>query len=290
MATDNKDFYSVLGVSRGSSEDEIRRAYRRLAREHHPDVNRGDRGSEARFKLINEAYEVLGDAKRRRDYDEFGDQWRHADELRAGSRRVFGGSGNRGPGRMDFGSFGGGFPFSEMFGFGDGGTSRHSVETELTLEEAFSGLERTVSVSAQGGSVRNIAVKIPAGIADGGTVRVRPSGMGTLEVKVQVRKHREFERVGDDLRSEFMTPLHVPVLGGTARVRTLDGAVELNIPAGTQNGRTFRLKGKGMPRLNGSGRGDLIARLKVMLPESVGEEEQRLFTRLKELQEQQHQS
>ena len=285
MPTGTRDFYNVLGVNRGASDEEIRRAYRRLAREHHPDVNRGNKASEARFKLINEAYEVIGDAKNRRDYDEFGEQWRHADELRARSSRVFGGRGGRGAGRMDFGSFGGGFPFSEMFGFGDSGRSRHLVETDVTLEEAFSGLERTVSVSTPGGSVRNIAVKIPAGIADGGTVRVMPSGMGHLDVKVRIQRHHEFERVGDDLRSEFKTPLHVPVLGGTARVRTLDGAVELKIPAGTQNGMTFKLSGKGMPKLNGSGRGDLITTLKVVLPESVGEEERRLFMRIKELQE-----
>ena len=285
MATGTRNFYNVLGVNRGASDEEIRRAYRRLAREHHPDVNRGDRASESRFKLINEAYEVLGDAKNRRDYDEFGDQWRHADELRSRSSGVFGGRGGRGTGSMDFGSFGGGFPFSEMFGFGDGGRSRHLVETDVTLEEAFSGVERTVSVSTPGGSVRNIAVRIPAGIADGGTVRVMPSGMGHLDVKVRIRRHHEFERVGDDLRSEFKTPLHVPVLGGTARVRTLDGAVELKVPAGTQNGMTFKLSGKGMPKLSGSGRGDLITKLKVVLPESVGEEERRLFERLKELQE-----
>ena len=285
MATSTRDFYNVLGVTRGASEDEIRRAFRRLAREHHPDMNRGDKASEARFKQINEAYEVLGDKKLRRDYDEFGDQWRHADELRAGSRRVFGGRRDRGAGRTDFGPFGGGFSFSEMFGFGNGGQSHHSVETELTLEEAFSGLERTVSVSTPNGPVRNIAVKVPAGIHDGGTVRVRPSGMGPLDVKVRVREHREFERVGDDLRVEFKTALHVPVLGGVARIRTLDGAVELTVPAGTQNGKTFKLTGKGMPKMSGRGRGDLFAKLSVVLPESVGDEERQLFARLKELQE-----
>lgn len=286
MATGDRDYYGTLGVHRGASADDIKRAYRRLAREHHPDMNRGSSPSEARFKSINEAYEVLGDKKRRRDYDEFGSQWRHADELRAQSRGGFGGGGFRGPGGSGFGPFGGGgFSFSDMFGFGNGGRSQVSVEVEITLEEAFAGVEQTVGVSDPSGPRRNIAVKIPAGIADGGTVRVRPSGMGSLDVKVRVREHPEFERVGDDLRSEFKSPLHVPVLGGTARVRTLDGAVDLTIPAGTRNGKTFRLRGKGMPRLQGSGRGDLIAKLSVSLPDPISKEEQKLFARLKELHE-----
>lgn len=285
MATSNTDFYSVLGVSRGAGADEIKRAFRRLAREHHPDMNRGSSESEARFKLVNEAYEVLGDKKLRRDYDEYGSQWRHADELRVQSRRGFGGRGHGSPGGMGFGSSGGGFSFSEMFGFGGGGRSRHSVETAITLEEAFAGAERTVGITDPRGSARNIAVKIPAGIADGGTVRVRPSGMGPLDVKVRIRPHGDFERDGDDLRSEFKAALHVPVLGGTARVRTLDGAVELTIPPGTPNGKTFRLRGKGMPKLEGPGRGDLIAKLSVTLPERIGEEERQLFNRLKEMHE-----
>ena len=283
MSPASGDYYVVLGVRRDASEEEIRRAFRRLAREHHPDVNRGTRTSEERFKAINEAYDVLGDRQRRRDYDEFGSNWRHADELRSGGRRVFRGRRSRGRGQS---SGSGGFSFADMFGFGNsanagGGLHSNAVETTITLEDALSGTEVTVSVSAPNGATRSLAVKIPPGIANGGKVRVQPSGMGPLDVSVRIADHSRFERVGDDLKMRFEAPLHVPLLGGIARVTTLDGAVELTIPSGTQNGKVFRLAGKGMPRLRASGRGDLLAELKVVLPQDLSEEELRLAEMLR---------
>ena len=288
MAATNQDYYSVLGVDRRATDDDIRRAYRRLARQHHPDVNKGNRASEQRFKAVNEAYHVLGDAGRRRDYDEFGSNWQHAEQLRSGSSSPFGGRrGHRGGfSNFDSNSGDGGFSFSQLFGFGGAPKqTTNDVQVEITLEEAFSGAERQVRLNTASGQPRSIVVKIPAGISDGGKVKISPSGVAPLNIGVKVADHPTFERVGDDVKVEISAPFHVPVLGGTARFRTLDGNTELSIPAGTQNGATFRLSGKGMPRLRGTGRGDLIAKLKVTLPTTLSPEGRELYERLRELHE-----
>ena len=288
MAPMNQDYYSVLGVDRRATDDQIKRAYRRLARQHHPDVNKGDRASEQRFKAVNEAYDVLGDAARRRDYDEFGSNWRHAEQLRSGPGTPFGGRrGHRG-GFTNFGNNagdgGGGFSFSQLFGFGGASDqTSNDVQVEITLEEAFSGTERAVDLATPSGKPRTIVVKIPAGISDGGKVKVSPSGVAPLNIAVKVADHPTFERIGDDLKVEFSVPIHVPVLGGIARFRTMDGNTELTIPPGTQNGRTFRRSGKGMPKLRGTGRGDLIAKLKVTLPTTLSPDERELFEQLRDL-------
>ena len=287
MAAQSQDYYQVLGVQSHASANDIKRAYRKLALQHHPDVNRGNRASEDRFKAINEAYDVLSDPSRRKDYDEFGSNWRHADQIRSGTGRPFGSArqhDTRFGNFSDFSADGGGFSFSRLFGFGGEPKEQvHRAVTEITLEQAYSGTECTVRVAVGSGKARSIAVKMPAGISDGGKVRVRPSGMVPVEVEARVRKHRLFERIGDDLLVEFPVPMHVPVLGGVARVPTMDGAVELTIPAGTQNGRTFRLSRKGMPQSRGTGRGDLIAKLKVELPTDLRSEERKLFEQLRDL-------
>lgn len=298
MASQTQDYYQVLGVQRRASTDEIKRAYRKLAMQHHPDVNRGNSASEERFKAINEAYDVLGDASRRKDYDEFGSNWRHADQLRSGAGRQFGGAGGHGTefrNFSDFNSDGEGFSFSRLFGFGGAPNEQvRSVATKISLEQAYYGTECTVRVEAGSEGARSIAVKVPAGMRDGGKIRVRPAGMAPLDVEVHISKHHLFERNGDDLQVEVPVPLHVPVLGGTAQVPTMDRAVELTIPAGTQNGRTFRLKGKGMPKMRSTGRGDLIAKLKAVLPTDLSSEERTLFEKLREVSqlnnpEEQHQ-
>lgn len=277
----------MLGVRRGASEDEIKRAYRKLAMRHHPDVNKGDSRSEDRFKAINEAYDVLGDPGRRRDYDEFGSNWRHAEQLRSGAGGIFGGAGGSSSGFGNFGDFNGGdggFSFARLFGFGESSRERaHELTTEISLEQAYSGTECTVHVPAHSGKSRPIVVKIPAGITDGGKIRIRPSGMAPVDVQVRITKHRLFERTGDDLRAEFSVPFHVPVLGGTASIPTMDGTAELTVPEGTQNGRVFRLAGKGMPQMRGAGRGDLLAKLKVTLPTLLSPEERDLFRQIREL-------
>ena len=317
-----QDFYSTLGVGRDASEKDIRSAYRRLARKYHPDVNSGDAEAGERFKRINEAYQVLSDEKTRRDYDEFGENWRHAEQM-----RNFGGRGGsrRGPGvhfqQFDLGDLGdSGFGgLGDLFGFGSraggprqGAARRRAqeVETQITLAEAYSGATRLVSYQAarpcescsgtgrrgsaacaacQGAGMEvrpaRLEVKIPAGIDDGGRIRVRPSPDVELALRVRVRPDSRFTRKGSDLHAEVSVPYLDAILGGEAEVPTMAGRVMLTIPAGSQNGRSFRLSGKGMPRLGGGDPGALVATLKVVLPESVDVEERELFEGLRRMRD-----
>ncbi len=325
----NKDYYNVLGVKRDASEPEIKRAYRRLARKHHPDVNPGDNSAEARFKEINEAYEVLSDKEKRQKYDQFGDQWQHADQF-ARAR------GQQTP-RWDFGQGGGaqGFRFEEgdldslfgdLFQGSRAGTSSRRARprrgrdidypVEVTLEEAYHGTNRILSLqteelcpscsgtgriqnalcSACRGSgteprMKRLEVKIPPGVKDGSRVRIVGKGepgyargnSGDLYLVTSVKPHRLFERKGDDLHVEVTVPLVVAVLGGEIQVPTLKGKLALKIPPETQNGRTFRLAGQGMPHLGNSSRGDLLAKVSVDLPTKLSAKEKELFEQLSQL-------
>jgi len=297
-----KDYYAILGVNRNASQKEIRSAYRRLARKHHPDVNPGDKASEALFKEINAAYDVLSDPEKRRKYDLYGENWVHADEIeRAQRARGRGGSFRFGGAGVDMGpEFDIGDIFGSIFGGGSGrrGGGFHfeappvNVEQpiEVTLEEAFSGTTRTLLVPGDHGEQRRLEVKIPAGVDNGSRVRIAGEGRasfngqrGDLYVVVSVRPHDRFERKGDDLYTDVEAPLTTPVLGGEVEVQAIGKKVALRLPPGTQNGQTFRLAGLGMPKLgNPQRRGDLFARIKVRLPKAVGEKERRLFEQLRE--------
>jgi molecular chaperone DnaJ len=324
------DFYSVLGVGRGAPAKEIKDAYRRLARKYHPDVNPGDKGAEARFKQVNEAYHVLSNPKTRKDYDQFGENWKHAEHLRqAGASAGFRGSPGTATGWSDMP---GGMPY-EVFqdllgGFGLGGRPRgrgfdsvfagdatgahppQTVAVEITLDEAYRGTTRLVSLDREepcapcGGSGRRgrgvcsscsgrgahvratrLEVKIPAGIEDGGKVRIRPSGGAEIVFSVAVRPHARFRRDGADLYAEVEVPFTDAILGGEAVVPTMTGRVALKIPAGTAAGKTFRIAGKGMPRVGGGEPGSLFAKVAVTVPEDASEEEKRLIRRLRELRD-----
>jgi len=319
-----KDLYEILGVRRDASEKEMRQAYRRLARKHHPDVNPGDKAAEGRFKEINRAYEVLSDPEKRRKYDRYGDQWEHADAFereRAGSAPfsttfdlsdLFG-RGGRGAGGFDS-------IFEGFFGGRRGPMRGQNVEytSEVTLEEAFNGTTRLLQLQSEercatcGGSGRiagaichacqgagvlprpkRLEVKIPRGVRDGSRVRIPGEGRpptsrggprGDLYVVVRVRPHATFERRGDDLATEVGVPLEDAVLGGEVEVPTLGGKrVALKVPPLTQNGKLFRLKGLGMPRLEGKRRGDLLVRARVVLPERLSDRERALFEKLRAL-------
>jgi DnaJ-class molecular chaperone len=327
-----KDFYQTLGVPKSASEKEIRSAYRKLARKHHPDVNPGDKGAEAKFKEINSAYEVLSDADKRTKYDKYGENWEHAEQIdemqRQRGRRFYGG-GNGSPGGVrfeygdlnDLGDLGG--VFGSMFGRGGGSGGRATPrrgadlqqQVDVTLEEAYHGTARTIEMLAQeacgtcGGTgevagatchvcggygeiqrPRRIEVKIPAGVTTGSKVKVAGEGQaavgggkkGDLLLIVNVRPHPRFERKGDDLYEDVDVPLTAAVLGGEVEVRTMTAKVMLKVPPLTQNGKTFKLGGLGMPRMKGEGKGDLYARILVRLPEKLDEAQKRLFEELSE--------
>ena len=299
-----KDFYEVLGVDRNASDKEIRSAYRRLARKHHPDVNPNDRTSEALFKEINAANDVLSDPEKRKKYDKYGDQWEHADEIERMQRTRGGRSGNIRFTTTDMGDLGDlGSIFSGIFGGGNRGfggdgdvrtrTRPANVDqpVEVTLEEALNGATRMLAVEGDHGDTRRLEVKIPPGVDNGSRVRIAGEGnatfggqRGDLYLVVSVRPHPKFERKGDDLYTDVEVPLTTPVLGGEVEVQGLNKKVALKMPAGTQNGQHFRLTGLGMPKLGQKDkRGDLYARVKVLLPQQPSEEQQKLFQQLREV-------
>lgn len=339
------DHYATLGVARGASQEEIKRAYRRLAREHHPDANKGDTAAEERFKAITHAYDVLSDPHKRQNYDAFGDE--------------------RG-GAQGFGDIGGiSDIFSAFFGGVTGSRSSSTrgrdvlAEVELTLEEAAEGAERGVEVptlvecaecggsgaapgtfpsrcSECGGTgelrmvrrtmlgnvmtatpcgrcrgsgqeiatpcdtcggagrvseVETLTVRIPPGIEDGAQIRVTGRGQagvrggrsGDLYVAIAIAPHPIFRRAGDDLGCEVSVPMTVAALGGTAEIPTLDGSETIEVKPGTQSGEVVRLRNKGMPSLDGWGRGQVVALLKIETPSGLDEEQVELLARLAEL-------
>jgi curved DNA-binding protein len=314
-----KDYYKILGVPKHATEKEIKAAYRKAARKHHPDVNKGDPKSEARFKEINEANEVLSDPEKRKRYDALGPDWQSqfrpgAGAGRAGSRggtvevdfgddaggfsdffrTIFGGGGGFGGDRE--GGFGGfrtssGGGFEEIFGRAGREPAGQDVEgaVDLTLEEVARGTTRTVKVG-EGPSARTVEVKIPAGVREGSRVRVAGEGggapggpRGDLYLRVRTRPHPHFERKGDDLETKLSVPLTTAVLGGEVQVPTLEGPVGIKVPPGSPAGRTFRLRGKGLPRLDAPGRGDILANLNVDLPRDLSPREKEVFEELKRL-------
>lgn len=343
-----KDYYNTLGVKRGASEKEIKSAFRKLARKHHPDVNPNDKGAEARFKEVSEAYEVLSDPEKRKKYDQFGADWERYQQAQGA------------PGGFDFskyaenlgGSYSGGNYSAGFGGIGDSGFSDffdmlygqtgaasrgrnayysggrastiprqgedYEQDVELTLEEAFAGGQRVLQMevpdmcptcngsgrtgnkvcpTCQGvGSVyrsKRLEVKIPPGVHTGSRVRIAGEGgpgtggggKGDMYLKVRVLPSNRFERKGDDVYTTISTPLYTAVLGGEVEVPTLKGTkLALKIPQATQNGRTFRLTGQGMPSLkNPQKKGDLLARIEVQLPAELSDEEKKHFAELQRI-------
>ncbi len=301
------DYYETLGVSRNASEEDIRSAFRRLARKHHPDVNPGDKDAESRFKEINEAHQVLSDPESRKKYDRYGANWKHADQAGAGAGAGpspftwFTRAQNRrgeptGAGFGDFGDvFGNLFGGQGMPGGGEPfGRTRYDVPATISLEEAYAGTKRSVQLppGASGAAGKRLEVSIPAGVesgsrvhvsVDGGTSGGRRGAKADVNVLVTVSPHAVFTRDGADLRMTADVPLVDAVLGGETRAPLITGkSVALKIPPETQNGRVFRLTGKGMPRRGGSGHGDLLLTVKVVLPTDLTDDQRELFERLRE--------
>jgi curved DNA-binding protein len=325
---DFKDYYAVLGVPRTASQAEIKKAFRKLARQHHPDAKPGDAAAERRFKEVNEANEVLSDPAKRKQYDELGANWEAISRARqagaAGGGSPFGGfSGYGAPGgnvRYEFHTTGDAGEFSDFFRMffgeemaggagatGGGGTGRtstrtrtsagpgfedilagmgigadvgarratpsppavHEAQAEITLDEAYRGTTRLVEVDG-----KRLEITIPAGADTGRRIKLskRGPGGGDLIVVVRVQPDSRFTRKGHDLERELPLTLEEGLLGGEVQVETLKGRVLLTIPAGTQNGRTFRLTGQGMPRFKASGHGDLYVKARIVLPTKLSDD------------------
>ncbi len=321
---DFKDYYATLGVAKTATEKEIKQAFRKLARQHHPDVNPGDKAAESRFKEINEAYEVLSHAEHRRKYDELGANWRAYEQAGpargAGSPGGFGGGVGGRPGGFRTMSeeemqdlFGGADPFSDFFktffrGAGEpaetgrrprGGRARAAHpgrdiehEIELTLEEAYRGVSRRLSIKDEG-HARTVEVRIPAGVGDGSRVRVTGEGepgaggaaSGNLYLRIRLLPHAVFERKARDLYTRVALPLTTAVLGGETTVQTLDGrALRLKIPATTQSQQVFRLKGHGMPAVGTQAApGDLYATVEIQMPTRLTSAERAHYEALRTL-------
>lgn len=315
-----KDYYQILGVPRKADEKEIKKAFRKLARQHHPDVNAGDKRAEERFKDINEAYEVLSDPEKRAKYDQFGAQWQ---QYQSGGAQPGGFDWSRWAGQPGaqgttrtvsqeefeelFGGRSGGAGFSDFFEMLFGGSrrggntdpfgdmSRTSTRArrgrdfdqpvEVTLEEAYSGATRLLR--REDGST--VEVKIPPGVTSGSRVRLSGEGgsgaggaaAGDLFLVIEVKPHPRFERRGDDLTVKVPVDLYTAMLGGEVALNTLAGSVVLTVPPETPGGKTFRLRGQGMPLLKKpEQRGDLYAEVDLQIPRGLSSQEKELFRQL----------
>ena len=306
---DYKDYYQVLGVAKDATTDQIKKAYRKLARQHHPDVNPNDPTSEQKFKEVNEANEVLSDPDKRKKYDQLGADFRRYQDA---------GSGGRGgqPGGFDWGQYqqaaggGGGNPFgdddeggfSDFFGsiFGNAGGGRrggtrpgagqdYQAELTLPLEEAYQGGPRTITVNG-----KSLRLNIKPGVADGQTIRLRDQGgpgrnggpNGSLLITFRIAPDPRYARTGDDLTQDVPVPIYTALLGGEQTVDTLGGPVSIKIKPETANGTRLRLRGKGFPVYGKEGQfGDLYLRVSLTLPTNLTEKEKELIRELAALRE-----
>jgi curved DNA-binding protein len=293
---DYQDYYKILGVERNASEDDIRKAYRKLAMQYHPDRNPNDKQAEERFKEINEAYQVLSDSKKRAHYDRLGSDY--SNWQRRGAPGDFDWGQYEGfPGgvRVEYGDiddlFGGAGGFSDFFrtifgrgaeGVGTGTRTRsrqqpqgYQQELEITLDEAYNGTTRLLQSDGKQKQVR-----IPAGVRTGSKVRVAGAGPNGLDLYliIDVKDDKRFERRGSDLHTTATVDVFTAILGGEAEVETLGGKIKLNVPAGTQPEQVFRLAGRGMPSIkNANEKGDLYVRLKVQIPKYLSPKQRELL-------------
>lgn len=303
------DYYKTLGVEKSATEDDIKKAYRKLARKYHPDVNPNDKEAHKKFQEINEANEVLSDPEKRKKYDTYGEHWEHGEEYekarraqqaQGGFEGFTGGTGytySGGTGDEDerFSDF-----FSSLFGdMGGGGGSRkgrgsaayrgqdYNAELHVNLLDAYTTHQQTLTVNG-----KNIRITIPAGVEDGQVIRLKGHGApganngpaGDLYLTFVIKNDTAFKRVGNDLHANADIDLYTAVLGGETTVDTLSGKVKLKVQAGTQNGAKTRLKGKGFPVYKKDGEfGDLYITYNVTIPTSLTDEQKELFTKLSKL-------
>ncbi len=303
-----KDYYATLGVARNATEKEIKSAYRKLARQYHPDANPNNKEAEEKFKEVTEAYEVLKDADKRRRYDMLGANWKAGADFRPPTDMA----GDFNFDFSKFGEMGANSAFSDFFemvfgqAFGPAGGPRgagptagrarrgqdQEAELELSIEELARGTTRNIQVTAPGMRPKNLEVKIPRGVRSGSKVRVSGEGgisvgggaRGDLYLKVKVKPHPYYLIEGDNLISELKVSPAQSVVGGEATVNTIDGPVRITIPPGSQAGRLLRLKGRGLPKLKQEIRGDHLVRLKIVVPTDLTAEERALYEKLAELE------
>lgn len=315
MPAQFRDYYETLGVPKSASADEIKSSFRKLARKHHPDLAKDKKAAEEKFKEINEAYEVLSDPEKRRKYDEFGANWQHAGNgfgagtaasAQAGGFGGFGGGGSPYGGGNEFHFGGTGYSdFFEQFfgtrrgrGFGGGDFEEtpqrgRDVEADIlvSLDEVLNGATRQISFrKGNSPDVQTYTVKIPKGVREGQRIRLAGQGgsggvrgeAGDLYLRVKLQQHPDYRFEGADIHYEAEIPPWRAVLGGELTIPTPDGRAKLKIPAGTQNGRKFRIPGRGLPEKGGT-RGDFLAVVEIAIPESVTPDQKDLWEKLSAL-------
>lgn len=313
VAVKFQDYYQTLGVPKTASQDEIQRAYRKLARKYHPDVNK-EKGAEQKFKELSEAYEVLKDPDKRKQYDELGANWKAGQEFKPppgwkNAKFDFGGPGGfsfggdgfsdffemffgrsagpgRGGARVRFGPHGAGFDFEQEF---QQAGATHEAQITISLEDAYHGAKRQITLSDNGGPPKTYDVKIPRGVTEGAKIRLAGQGgpgrggapPGDLILIVHLAQHPNFQVDGHDLTTTLpLTPWEA-ALGAKLPVDTLEGQVTLTIPPGAASGQKLRLRGKGLPHRGHPDRhGDLYVLLKIVVPKELSDEERRLFEEL----------
>lgn len=294
------DYYSILGVQKSASAEDIRKAYRKLARKYHPDLNPNDKEAKMKFQQINEANEVLSDPEKRKKYDQYGEHWKHADEIEKNRQQQAG----RQQAGGDFGGFGdfdfgggneGGFSdfFESLFGNRGGGRNMqfrgedYHAELHLTLEEAAATHKRSLQLHQ-----KKINITIPAGVENGQVIRIKGYGgpgvnggpAGDLYLTFVIKEHPHFKRLGSDLYTDAPLDLYTAVLGGEVTVDTLGGKVRIKVKPETQNGTRVKLKGKGFPVYKKAGQaGDLYVTYSLRIPEHLNAEQRALFTKLAKL-------
>jgi len=295
------DYYKVLGIDKNASDKEVKAAYRKQARKYHPDVNPGDKEAHKKFQELNEANEVLSDPEKRKKYDQYGKDWKHADQFEQQASRQQQTRSTSGGGQSyaesftddDFSDF-----FNSMFGgqaggFGGGGRSQakfkgqdFNAELKLNLRDVYETHKQTLTING-----KNIRITIPAGIENGQTIKIKGHGgpgvnngpNGDLYIKFNIPNDPEFKRVGDDLFKTIDMDLYTAALGGEITISTMQGRVKLKIPPGTQNGTKVKLKGKGFPKYKKEGEfGDLYITYNIRIPTALTEEQKKLFKQLSE--------
>ena len=295
------DYYKVLGVAKNATAEEIKKAYRKLARKHHPDLNPNDKEAHKKFQQINEANEVLSDPEKRKKYDQYGKDWQHAEQFEKARQSQQGQYQDRGQWEQAFtGNFSeGDFSdfFESLFGGSSSGRTRsrqtkfrgedYHAELQLKLTDVYKTHQQTFTVNG-----KNIRITIPAGTEDGQKIKIRGHGgpginggpAGDLFITFHITNNTPFKRSGNDLYTTSEIDLYTAVLGGEIMIDTLDGKVKLNVSPGTQNGTKIRLKGKGFPVYKNEGQfGDLFVTYQIKLPTSLTEKQKELFTQLSKL-------